>query len=347
MLAAAGEWRSPTSRPATASMHRAAAAIERGLPLVTKAAANYPTHRKCFSCHHQTLPMLAVVSGREVGIDNQASEMLKAQAEHTHASFEKQHKQLLEGNQGTGEGIGGKGLTVGYGLWTLKLADWPADETTAAMVTYLLKSQDADGSWHLHATRPPMEESRADGGRDRPGRHAPLCDRRAKRRGRGGGRKGQDVSAGRQARKPGRSRGPAVGFALAQRGDRRHRIVRSWWPRCARPCWPPSATMAAGPQIEGMTSDAYATGQTLFVLRATGLDASAETVKRGSDFLLKTQQPDGSWLVETRSKPVQVYFDNGDPHGKNQFISTPASCWALAALARGLPTSEKKPSPAE
>jgi N-acyl-D-amino-acid deacylase len=49
---------------------------------------------------------------------------------------------------------------------------------------------------------------------------------------------------------------------------------------------------------------------------------------------LRTQHDDGSWLVETRSKPVQVYFDNGDPHGKSQFISVAATSWAVAALAR-------------
>jgi hypothetical protein len=53
-------------------------------------------------------------------------------------------------------------------------------------------------------------------------------------------------------------------------------------------------------------------------------------------FLLKTQQPDGSWLVETRSKPIQKFFDNGDPHGKSQFISITATGWAVAALATTL-----------
>jgi hypothetical protein len=42
---------------------------------------------------------------------------------------------------------------------------------------------------------------------------------------------------------------------------------------------------------------------------------------------------DGSWHVATRSKPVQVYFDNGDPHGKDQFISMMATSWSTAALA--------------
>ena len=87
-------------------------------------------------------------------------------------------------------------------------------------------------------------------------------------------------------------------------------------------------------QTREMKSDAYATGQTLYLLQTTGLSATDPACERGTRFLLKTQCPDGSWLVVTRSRPVQTYFDNGDPHGTNQFISIPATSWAVAALAR-------------
>ncbi len=65
--------------------------------------------------------------------------------------------------------------------------------------------------------------------------------------------------------------------------------------------------------------------------------------RRGIAFLLKSQLPDGSWKMESRSKPIQVYFDNGDPHGKNQFISTPATCWAVAALSIALSQRIEEP----
>ena len=55
------------------------------------------------------------------------------------------------------------------------------------------------------------------------------------------------------------------------------------------------------------------------------------------EFLLRTQCPDGSWHVKTRSKPIQTFFDNGDPHGPDQFISIPATAWATTALALALP----------
>jgi N-acyl-D-amino-acid deacylase len=90
-----------------------------------------------------------------------------------------------------------------------------------------------------------------------------------------------------------------------------------------------------------MASDAYATGQALYVLRATGMPIDDPLYQRGITFLLKTQCDDGSWFVRSRSIPIQKNFDNGDPHGKNQFISTPASCWALAALAVALNDDQK------
>ena len=89
-------------------------------------------------------------------------------------------------------------------------------------------------------------------------------------------------------------------------------------------------------QLDGMESDAYATGQSLWILQATGFDTAEVAYRRGTKYLLSTQCDDGSWLVRSHSKPVQPYFDNGDPHGKDQFISTPATCWAVAALAAGV-----------
>src|SRR5438132_12213817 len=135
--------------------HEPAAAVARALPLVQKAAANYPKHRDCFSCHHQTLPMLAMVSVRDhrLPIDDK---LLEAQAEFTHKWFQCQVENMKQGR-----GIGGRAMNVGYGLWALSLAGWKANETTQAMVTYLLKTQKPDGHWEGQASRPPLEESYA------------------------------------------------------------------------------------------------------------------------------------------------------------------------------------------
>src|SRR6185436_12887374 len=89
-------------------------------------------------------------------------------------------------------------------------------------------------------------------------------------------------------------------------------------------------------QKPDLTSDAYATGQTLFVLSEVGVPGTDAAHRKGVEFLLRTQAADGSWHVVTRSKPIQPWFDNGDPHDKDQFISIAATGWATAALAKSL-----------
>ena len=59
-------------------------------------------------------------------------------------------------------------------------------------------------------------------------------------------------------------------------------------------------------------------------------------------FLLKSQKADGSWLVESRSKPFQKYFETGFPHGVHQFVSTSATAWATIALLETLSKSDSK-----
>ena len=304
-------------------------ALERGLPIVQKAAANYPTHRDCFSCHHQTLPMLAMVSirGRGPSIDER---LLKSQAEFSHATFQRHIKQVKKG-----QGIGGRALTVAYGLWTLSLVDWKQDETTEAMVTFLLKTQEKEGHWVRQTSRPPLEDSNV------------MCTTLAIRGLQKYAVKSQKQEVDKAVHLA------KVWLAAAPLKTEEDKVARLWSAHLLG-CKPGEIKAARAAvladqredggwaQLDSMKSDAYATGQALFVLHETGLSPSEPAYQRGVQYLLKTQEKDGSWLVVTRSRPIQTMFDNGDPHGKNQFISTPATGWALAALACAC-----KPGPAK
>ena len=87
-------------------------------------------------------------------------------------------------------------------------------------------------------------------------------------------------------------------------------------------------------QLDGMGSDAYASGQALYALHTAGkMPTSNAVYQKGVQYLLRSQNPDGSWHVKTRSIWVQPYFESGFPHGQDQFISSAGTAWATMALS--------------
>ncbi len=85
-------------------------------------------------------------------------------------------------------------------------------------------------------------------------------------------------------------------------------------------------------------SDAFATGQTLYVLSLAGYTADRREIKRGIDFLVATQKPDGSWPMISRSTP------DGRP-GSSKLL-TPINCAASSWATLGLASLVPKEKPA-
>jgi hypothetical protein len=81
------------------------------------------------------------------------------------------------------------------------------------------------------------------------------------------------------------------------------------------------------------TSDAFATGQTLYALSLAGFTAERPEIQKAIDFLVATQLPDGSWPMLSRSTP------DGSP-GSSKLL-TPINCasasWATLGLTRLVP----------
>jgi squalene-hopene cyclase-like protein len=88
--------------------------------------------------------------------------------------------------------------------------------------------------------------------------------------------------------------------------------------------------------VPELKSDAFATGQTLYVLALAGYAAERPDIRRGIDFLVATQKPDGSWPMISRSTP------DGRPGSSKLLtpITCAASSWATLGLVRLVP---KKP----
>jgi len=76
-------------------------------------------------------------------------------------------------------------------------------------------------------------------------------------------------------------------------------------------------------QTADLPSDAYATGQTLYVLVRSGVQRNEARVQRGVNFLLKTQREDGSWPMLSR-----VNAKNLSP------ITAAGAAWAVLGLVQ-------------
>ncbi|HTL17313.1 MAG TPA: prenyltransferase/squalene oxidase repeat-containing protein [Patescibacteria group bacterium] len=76
-------------------------------------------------------------------------------------------------------------------------------------------------------------------------------------------------------------------------------------------------------QTREMTSDAYATGQTLYVLARAGVKPKVPAMRRGVDFLVRTQRSDGSWPMISRVKAKDL-----SP------ITGAGTAWALLGVLR-------------
>ena len=104
------------------------------------------------------------------------------------------------------------------------------------------------------------------------------------------------------------------------------------------------------PQLPGYVADAYSTGEALYALRVSGLEASAREWQRGARFLLRTQAADGTWRVHTRMvSPADIsppYFHTGFPYAKDEFLSYAGTCWAVMALLSSLPEGPARIAPA-
>jgi ankyrin repeat protein len=301
-------------------------ALARSIPLLESAAPKFAaaSDEHCISCHHQSLPAIAVGLARKHGLRTNAK-LEREQAAETLAALAPRRELYLQGI-----GVVDR-LDPGYWLAGLAAAGQPADATTDALVHYLTLKQAGDGRWRAGLYRPPMVGSDFT---------TTALNLRALQ---------QFAPAARVeevTRRVGRAR-DWLRAALPKTTEDRvfHLLGLSWSGAGAEDVRKSAAALRALQRDDGgwaqlptLPSDAYATGQTLYALQVSGgLTATDPAYRKGVKYLLRNQCADGSWLVPTRAMPVQPYFESGFPHGRSQFISCAATCWATMALTLTTP----------
>lgn len=304
------------------------AAVDRSLPLLELASAGSASQRTCFTCHSQAMPVFALVEAKRRGI-HVSGDNLQRQIRHTHNHLRRGIRAYEDGN-----GQGGGVDTAGYALWTLEDGRHASDQVTAAVVSWLLRRQHADGYWKRSSSRPPSEAS------DFTTTYLALRALAAF------GSQEQTEAIEKAMQSAGHW---LVTSAPKDTEDQVFRLLSlSSFADDAKATEAAAGSLQEQQRPDGgwsqlaeLESDAYATGSVLYaLLHAGAIDTDSIVFKRGAQFLLNSQRDDGSWFVHSRSKPFQPYFETGFPHREDQFISTSATAWATLALLHGLPESE-------
>jgi ankyrin repeat protein len=310
-------------RPASFAAGGPADAIARAMPLLAKSGDVFFTAGGgCVGCHHQALNARAYGSLRAAGLKPD----------------ERFRRTFLDGMLAERAGlltdspfmlaIGGDTDTLFYEIVSLGDMGEPAGPSTDAIVHYLAARQTPSGAWGRSAgPRTPMESStisrtawsmRALKTYAWPARRPEFDERIARGR------------AWLLAARPATSYEEAdriMGLRLAGASD-------ADLTAAVRTLVSEQREDGGWPQNPYLDSDAYATGVVLSTLSEAGLLKPADAAySRGVAYLLRTQFPDGSWYVRSRSPKLQPYFQSAFPYEHDQWISAAATARAVMALA--------------
>jgi hypothetical protein len=333
--ALAGE---PASTPRVTTP-RVRRAVERAIKYLQTESAAWLATRKCAACHHVPLPLWALGEAERQGYAIDKS-FVADTVESLLGSKAKLMSSKIFPNPADPPDPRpqGRGLNMGLPMLAVAVRSLPSlsegrRQSLKLIAEEIVKKQQPDGSWEFFATlrRPPINESQTTDAawiilalQGETGPDAPKAQREALAKGvawlnaakRSGlhQEKALNVLLGVRTGKPRKALQTAIEELLAlQRAD-------GGWSQT----------------VPDPKSDAFATGQTLYVLSLAGLTAERPEIKRGIDFLVATQKADGSWPMLSRSTP------DGSPGSAKLLtpITCTASSWATLALVRLVPEKD-------
>ena len=295
--------------------------MERSLPLLQDIGVAFINQTGCVSCHHNSVVSMAVAAARAHGYSvNEATATKQASTIGTY--LESWRERTVQNVP-----IAGGADTISYLLLGLAADGYAPDAATDAQARWLKRRQAGDGRWPLATLRPPIESNDI---------QVTAVSMRALQI------FAPPAQRGEYARSVDRARAWLTTAAATAAEERAFRLMGLRWAGAstdvlsvaARDLLAIQHDDGGWAQLESMASDAYATGEALVALRESGVVAVGDRAyRKGLEYLLRTQIEDGSWIVETRSVPIQAYFESGFPYGVNQWVSAAATGWATTALA--------------
>jgi N-acyl-D-amino-acid deacylase len=291
-------------------------ATARAVRLIERTSAEFLKTHKCFTCHTQTFGAMVLSDARKLGYQVDAQ------------NLSRQVERVSEVDSSLKDGSL-RVDTVGHALWTMDIGQRVADRVTEKMTAYLLSYQKDLGHWEVTVDRPPAEASEASNfttnyvairGLSRYGTEEQRQDIVART---------AAVREWMRTAKTSSTEDEVFRLRLAKELATVQKTKDSY----VKDLLAKQHASGGWSQELDMKPDAYATGSVLVALHAAaGIPPDNPSWRRGLAYLLATQEPDGSWHVVTRAKPIQEYFESGFPHGKDQFISAFATGWATQAL---------------
>ncbi|MCZ2343662.1 MAG: hypothetical protein LC104_17990 [Bacteroidales bacterium] len=312
--------------PATVSDQAIQKAVAVALVPLRAAAIGHIEQKSCYGCHNQGPPVIALQAGREKNFLTFPPEQRAEQADHI-IRFIAENREKFR----SGRGTGGQVDTAGALLLSLEQSGHPADENTAAVVSYLLQTQSQRDHWRSGSPRPPSEASHFT---------ATWLALRALRVW-GTPEQQPRIAHRTQSAHGWLLRTPAIDtedHAFRLLALKEARAAASEIEKAAQDLLKLQRPNGGWGQLPTLPPDAYATGTALVALNwSGGLTVEAKSYRYGVGFLVRQQRSDGTWFVRSRSKPFQPYYESGFPYGKDQFISAAASGWAATALILASP----------
>jgi len=313
-----------------ASPDRIRGSAARAIALFQASQKTWYSKIDCHSCHHQFLPALAFRVAREHGVPVDET-IARADAvkafSYTNIDAAVQFRNVVETT-----------MDLSYALVAANAAGLRPNLATEVYARVVAARQEPAGNWDDIHQRPPQSYSRFT--QTSLGLRAIQLYSHPSRK--------ADVEA-----RVARARGWLLSHTPRDTEERTWQLTGLSW------AGSPEATRAGEARallalqqpdggwnsLDGRASDAYSTSEVLVALHdAGGIPASDLAWRRGIDYLVRTQMPDGSWHVASRlHPPAQVsppYFESGYPYAHDQYLSATAASLAAMALSDALrPTS--------